>query len=59
MFSVKSKEQLDVLEFSKPPALVKSCVLQILYSYVSALIQTINTDLTEVGNSAVTLLCQV
>lgn len=58
MFSVKS-EELDVLEFSQHPALVKSSVLQTLYSYVSALIRTANTDLTEVGNSAVTLLCQV
>lgn len=45
MFRVISKEQLDVLGFSQHPALVKSSVLQILYSYVSALIHRINTRL--------------
>jgi len=45
MFSGISKEQLDVLEFCQHPALVKSSILQMLCSYVSALIHRINTRL--------------
>lgn len=43
MFSATSTEQLDALEFSQHPALVRSSVLQLLSSYVRALTHRIHT----------------
>lgn len=57
MFSVISREQLYVLEFSQHPALLKSSAASPV-SCVSALIHGINTRLNWSGWQGYTLLCQ-